>query len=334
MTDSAIDEEMELFDKVEQPSGVESQSPEDNADVEKTSESDTDTDFSKAEAEVLADPKLDPEEFVKARSDPAFLKELVEKRAAAGGKPPPSPEVEKKSDKRHGYKRTIERQQERLDALSSENDSLKQQLVDRPAAEKAAGAPDTVEKPAATPPADKPKAEDFEDYGEFVEALTDWKNDLREKVARRIDGEKAGELAARNSLSQQFETARGKHKDFDEVLDGVSDIIFSPLQTGILMDTGQAGEIGYFLGNNQEELERLVKIQNPALFAIEMGKISSQLKAESKTDDEDPELPDEPLPKPMKKNLRGVGNQPTKDAAYWSGVSAAEYEEGRLTGKI
>jgi hypothetical protein len=77
-------------------------------------------------------------------------------------------------------------------------------------------------KPAAAPEAGaKPRAEDFENYADFIEALTDWKTEERERQranAARVQAAQQEQRRTQESLAQKIESARERFEDFDDVV--------------------------------------------------------------------------------------------------------------------
>ena len=152
----------------------------------------------------MADPELSTADFARARSDQEFLGELVEKRRGkpqekkkpgeaggetSGGKPAEGsegkPEVGEqegttpaKKSSRGGYKRMAERLQDKADALEQENADLKKRIEAGPISEsKPKPAFPTGESPATG----RPKEDDFESHVEYLEAVTDWKADQKDR---------------------------------------------------------------------------------------------------------------------------------------------------------
>ena len=207
-------------------------------------------------AEILADPELPAEDFARARTDPEFMKDLVEKRQssaptekkgeeAEGTKEKPKGEGEvdgegkgskeakgegddkgadeknkPKGPRRGGYRRQVERLHEEVDSTNRENAQLRAQLA-------AKGKPPTPAPTAETP---RPNEDDFDDHIAFIEALSGWKAEqqVAAVLKKRDDAQ-----AARNSsdkqkkagqdidtaLTTQAATSQKKYEDWDEQVD-------------------------------------------------------------------------------------------------------------------
>ncbi|PWT71031.1 MAG: hypothetical protein C5B60_11435 [Chloroflexi bacterium] len=220
--------------------------------------------------------------------------------AAAAEKPPAKTEPQSGAEETQQAEETEEEpeagkpgrggsRQRRIDRLTRENESwkqqneyLRQQLATaqqpRPP-QPAAQAPPTPPKPAEAP--GKPKLQDFQTLEAYQEALTDWKLDQRE-AQRKAEAEMAAARDAEQKLqtawSSSETTARTAHPDYDEVIQSVA----APAGPGVLaarqaMLEDEAGaEILYYLGTHSEELQRIAAMQ-PVSAIREIGKLSAML---------------------------------------------------------
>lgn len=130
---------------------------------------------------------------------------------------------------------------------------------------------------AATP---KPVADDFEDYGDYVEALTDWKADQRDAERADTNATTAAERAAQHrnaEWSAKIGAAKSIMPDFDAVMEK-ADTPTAPHVADALMDADRGPELLYHLANNPDVVERLNDM-SPARAAIELGKIEAKLEA-------------------------------------------------------
>ena len=126
--------------------------------------------------------------------------------------------------------------------------------------------------------APKPTPDDFEDYGDYVEALTDWKADQREVARAGTDAERAAGRAAEvlnEQWSAKIEQTAATIPDYNEVV-GKSDIPISNHVAAALMDADRGPELAYHLAKNPAVAERLNEM-SPMRAAVELGRIEASL---------------------------------------------------------
>ena len=139
----------------------------------------------------------------------------------------------------------------------------------------------------------KPTPDDFEDYGEYVEALTDWKADQRDAQRADTNATKAAETAALHRNAEwgaKVAAITETLPDYAEVA-GKSEIQVRDHVVEAIMDADRGPELVYHLAQNPDVAARLNDM-SPARAAIELGKIEATL-GEAKAP--------EPEPKPAKK---------------------------------
>ncbi|MEN6537794.1 MAG: hypothetical protein ABFD89_29350 [Bryobacteraceae bacterium] len=136
---------------------------------------------------------------------------------------------------------------------------------------------------------EKPKPEDFESYdeyevaaAEYQEKLIDWKVDQR--IARKAeqDSETAGQAKVREhqkavaeAFQAQSEAARGKHEDFDEVLEANEQELPGHVMQTIL-ESEVGAEMAYYLGTHPDELTAIADM-NPLKAVKALGVIETKL---------------------------------------------------------
>lgn len=139
--------------------------------------------------------------------------------------------------------------------------------------------------------ADKPKVEDFTDYGDYQEALTDWK--VEQKLAE-IESKKAIESQKKaqqteserfNSRSQEIiEEGSKRYDDFDEMPEKTAAHLKSKgLQLSVefvktLAESDSAPDIVAHMYQNPAEAERIAAL-TPYAQAKEIGKLEDKLSA-------------------------------------------------------
>lgn len=158
------------------------------------------------------------------------------------------------------------------------------------------------------PPA-KPTVEQFKDYGEFVEALADWKAD--QKVSERLsardaDAAKSADQRVQETKQQTFAERQASVKtsipDYDAVV-GSADVAISPHLSEAILDSDKGPELVYHLAKNPAEAARLSAL-SPLAAARELGRIEATLEKPAKAVTK--------APAPMKPTA-GTGSSATTD---------------------
>ncbi len=166
--------------------------------------------------------------------------------------------------------------------LTRKNRELREQLAAlRPAAvPQAQTQPVKVEQ--ATPETKRPKQEDFSDYDAYMEAVVDWKADLKLQAVedKRRQGEQQRQeterrTSAMSKIDQSEVKARAKYDDYDDVARN-DDVRITPAMVDLMSEMDEPAEIAYWLGNNPQEALRISNL-SPQRVAIELGKIEARL---------------------------------------------------------
>ena len=134
-------------------------------------------------------------------------------------------------------------------------------------------------KPTETPveQTTKPVPAQYENYDEYIDALTDWKLEQRDNVTKAATV-KQEQKNRQEAFFNKIDKAKEKHPDFDEVArkppqDGGPTINQPMYET--LMDCEHAADIAYYLGQNVEESRRIGSLP-PLAAAREIGKLEAQ----------------------------------------------------------
>ena len=150
------------------------------------------------------------------------------------------------------------------------------------------------------PSAGKPRIEDYSDYSEYQEALTDWKVDEKLKA---IENRKANETAANN---EQAQAARAKERQLDLIesgerkYDDFEDVVKSDKHTYsqaaylAILESDISADIVYHLAKNQDEAERISKLPAYAQ-AKEIGKLEDRIAAKKPIKTSNAPKPIEPI---------------------------------------
>ncbi len=120
----------------------------------------------------------------------------------------------------------------------------------------------------------KPIPSAFEDYDQYVEALTDWKLEkaqTAEKVAKVKTERQEKAIQFKAKLDKGFE----KHADFQEVVFNPTVPITETIVQA-LSGCDNAADIVYYLGQNPKEANRIASL-SPIDTAREIGKLEMKL---------------------------------------------------------
>ena len=144
-----------------------------------------------------------------------------------------------------------------------------------------AGGQDGQAQPSAAPTAapTKPTPGQFEDYGEYIEALTDWTTNqaLSAREAEREAAQK--QQAAVQTWAERQTAARAALPDYDQVVGG-ADIPVARHVAEVLLDSDQGPALAYHLAKNPDVAARLNGL-SPVASAREIGRIEAGLSAQA-----------------------------------------------------
>lgn len=215
--------------------------------------------------------------------------------------------------------------QKRIDELTRkakdterENEALRRLLVTPPAKEETKLAP-VVEKPAEKPTADK-----FETQEEFVEALTDWKIEQREKAAettRKENALRTEQQTVQQKFVDKTETYKAAVEDFDDVIDAAAHVRISPALTNEVLTHDDGPALQYYLAKNPSEADRLNKL-NPIALAKEIVRLEPRFVSAKEAPGGDPPAKVTKAPAPIIPVTRSTATS-TKEPGD---MSPAEYD--------
>jgi hypothetical protein len=181
---------------------------------------------------------------------------------------------EKPTKKKGGFQRRIDKLNARNSAAQQEIEYWKQQAL------RGAGESKTETKVETKQTSEgKPNPETFETHAEYVEALTDWKIDQKNKEAAQKMEKSKFESEQEKLVKSYTEKAKSffeKTADFADVLAEVDDIPLSPTLQDIILSSENGPELAYELAKNREEFARVCKL-SPLAAAREMGKLEARL---------------------------------------------------------
>lgn len=224
-----------------------------------------------------------------------------------------------KPKKKGGFKKRIERFQKQLSAKDQEIEFLRQQI--------SKGLPkDEPKQSIKTEAEGKPKPSDYETHEEYIDALTDWKIEVKEKEIQT----KQRETQAKTEYQKQVDSFQTKvsdfsktKEDFQEVIEDVDDISMSIAVQESILSSDIGPELMYELAKNRSEYERINSL-SPLAAAREIGKIESKLIRESSSKKE---IKTTKAPAPLKP----IGKSASKitKSIFDPNLSQKEYEELR-----
>lgn len=144
----------------------------------------------------------------------------------------------------------------------------------------------SLENPPALPPAPAPKptADQFDDYGAFVEALTDWKADQKIKASDEQrdtrTAEQKREESRKTNWQQREAAVRAAVPDYDTVMAGADSVPVTKAVEQELLDSERGPELALHLAKNPDVAEKLNGLSDRAL-AKEIGRLEASLPAVS-----------------------------------------------------
>lgn len=177
-------------------------------------------------------------------------------------------------------------------------------------------------------PAGPPKVEDFDDYAEFVEALTDYKISDRERKAASTNATNAAQSVERHRTAEwgaKIGAVKSTIADFDAVMEKADTPTASHVAEA-LMDADRGPELLYHLAKNPEIVERLNEM-SPNRAAIELGKIEARL-GEPATPPAPPAPKTTTAPAPITPVKPGAST--AKDPAKMNQAEYNEWRKGQL----
>lgn len=137
------------------------------------------------------------------------------------------------------------------------------------------------EAASAVEPVGKPNLEDYETHAEYVEALTDWKIDQREKAreekAQRSQLEAEQKKTVETHL-ERVESFKKQAHDYDDVLAEIDDLIFPPAVIDAISSSDLGPQVAYELAKNREEAERIAKLPPGAAYKA-IGRLEAKIEA-------------------------------------------------------
>lgn len=160
--------------------------------------------------------------------------------------------------------------EKRIDKLTARNYQLEKEL------EEARKAPKPTESKETAAPQGPPKLDDFLKAGktadEWADARDTWKADQAEKQSRAED-----QKAVFDEYNRGVSEARGKHDDWDEVIQSNPDTEIPQSVNLAIIEMGKQGpEVAYYLGKHPEVCDELMDMR-PLAAAARVHEIAKEL---------------------------------------------------------
>jgi hypothetical protein len=230
--------------------------------------------------------------------------------------------------KKGGFQRRIDKLNARATAAQAEAEYWKQQAL-KGAGSENTKATETTAKAEPVAAEAKPNPEHFDSHAEYVEALTDWKLEQREK-SKTAEAQKAQlQSEQERTLKDHAERVKSfaeKTKDFNDVISELDDVPLSATVGQILISSENGPEIMYELAKNRAEFERINALY-PLAAAREIGKIEMRIASRAGGESRSEPIKQTKAPKPIEPvgSAKGAGSKSIFDPD----ISQAEYERLR-----
>lgn len=236
---------------------------------------------------------------------------------------------EGKSKKKGGVQKRINKLRAKTSAAEAKAEALSQEVnfLREQVAKGKNPEPQTATALRATD--EKPNKDEFETHDDYIEALTDWKVDQKDK-AKDV---KTRETAIKTEVQKQVDVLGEKikefkktHDDWDETIESIEDIPISLTVQEVILGSEDSALLMYELCKNRDEYERICKL--PAIAAArELGKFEAKL-LKAATSENTVEAKVTKAPKPMNP-VGGKGSGSGKKSMDDPNLSQHEYEKMR-----
>lgn len=137
-------------------------------------------------------------------------------------------------------------------------------------------------KPQAEVTNDKPREDQFNTYGDYLEALADWKADQKLSQWQQTQSQQQKQLTEQQEQQRQAERIQSilrkgedKYDDFEQAVKSM-DVEFSKPALLAIAESELAADITYYLATHDQEAQRLASL-TPFAQAKEIGKLEDKL---------------------------------------------------------
>lgn len=232
---------------------------------------------------------MQEEQVVEQQQDttPEATPEVVEGQSKEAAEPEGEKQPEQEAQDRDEQGRFKPKVQQRIDEITrARHEAEREAAYWRARAESAGNDGKAQLNSSETTPA-KPTIDQYQDYADYVEALTDWKASqaTRKAIAER-DAEQAQKAEAKineakaQTWEQRQAQARSEMPDYDEVV-GLSDLRIAPHVADVLMDSEAGPALAYHFAKHPDIAERINGL-SPLAAAREIGRLEASMSAVAK----------------------------------------------------
>lgn len=200
---------------------------------------------------------------------------------SAGEQSAEEPDAETETEQKKSPSRGV---QKRLDEITREKYEWKREAdYWREQATAKGDKQDTTPQPAASIPTTKPDPSQFDDYNEYVEALTDYKvmqSREKDREESKKHTEQAEQQRHQSELQQRQskfrESATVKYPDFDDVMYSAQSVPCTENMMSAMIESDMGPDMVYFLAKNPNESARIAQL-SPMTQIREIGKLEAKL---------------------------------------------------------
>lgn len=301
---------------------VESKAEEDKSAQEGSNSEQKDSSETGAEEKEEKEERTDGSEESDEAKDEAEEKSEDESEGEEDDKEPENEKPKKKG----GFQRRVDKLTRKISEKDTEIEYWKREALKKGATESKEG--EEVEPKAESKETDpgKPRAEDFDDHSEYVEALAEYKADQKIKdyaskqEQKRIQSEQQAKV---NSHIQRVQEFSEKVDDFQEVLEGVDDIQASATVQEVIITSENGAELMYELAKDRAEYARICNL-TPIAAARALGRFESKISSRSSQEKVEPKKITK-APKPLTP-VGSKGGKAEKSIYDAGSMTQKEYE--------
>lgn len=231
--------------------------------------------------------------------------------------------------KKGGWQRRIEKLVSQREEERRKNAELEARLA-RLEAAGGRGSEKPAEPSKDAEPAGKPSPESFETHAEYVEALTDWKIEQRDKAIKeqaakaQLETEHGKLIQAHSQRVQAFAE---KTPDYDETIMNLDDVPVTAAFEQIILESENGPALLYELAKDPKEAKRIARL-SPLAAARELGKVEARLTAHAQEPRKQESKPVTKAPRPIAP-VGGKGASVDRSIYDAEKLSQREYEELR-----
>lgn len=187
------------------------------------------------------------------------------------------------------------------------------------------------ERPKEPASTEKPKIGDFENYDEYVEALTDWK--AGQAISQReqkstAEREKSAQAEQQRDLQARVDAQIGKgvakFADFEEKVLANPDLAITPSMVEAIAELDEGADVAYYLADHPEEAASIAAMP-PLRQAVALGRIESKLASTP------PAKKVTGAPAPVASKVNGGGSPTTKDPSKMTDAEWFAAERAKRT---